>query len=137
MVPLHCLTMVVLLDRAVLLALLLQYSLLLIWKSRGGADFETETHNGLTEAQAREIQSTKLRLGIGPDLDFLIARVGALRVRNTKIICYLKIPSLSSCKQIRAAMKAFIERENIKLGPQETCLETGATENLWESVGSG
>ena len=61
---------------------------------------------------------TKLRLGIGPDLDSLIARVGALRVRNTKIICYLKIPSLSSCKQIREAMNAFIEKENIKLGPQ-------------------
>ena len=42
-VPPHCLTMVFLLDRAVLLALLLQ-DLLLIWKSRGGADFETETH---------------------------------------------------------------------------------------------
>ena len=42
--PLHCLTMVVLLDRAVLLALLLQYLLLLIWKSRGCADFGTETH---------------------------------------------------------------------------------------------
>ena len=43
-------------------------------------------------------------------------------------------------------MNAFIEKENIKLGPQgddslcdrgETCLETGATENLWESIGSG
>ena len=42
--PPHCLTMVVLLDRAVLLAWLLQYLLLLTWKSRGGADFETETH---------------------------------------------------------------------------------------------
>ena len=43
-VPPHCLTMVVLLDRAVPLELLLQYLLLLTWKSRGGADFETETH---------------------------------------------------------------------------------------------
>ena len=43
-VPLHCLTMVVLLDRAVLLALFLQYLLLLIWKSRGYADFGTKTH---------------------------------------------------------------------------------------------
>ena len=46
----------------------------------------------------------------------LIARVGAMRVRNTKIICYLKTPSLSGCKQIREAMNAFIEKENIKLG---------------------
>ena len=61
-----------------------------------------------------------MRLGIGPDLDSLIARVGALRVRNIKIICYLKIPSLSSCKQIMEAMNAFIEKENIKLGPQGT-----------------
>ena len=75
-------------------------------------DFETET---LTEAQAREI-ITKLRQGIGPDLDSLIARVGAMRVRNTKIICYPKTPSLPSCKQIRKAMNAFIEKENIKLG---------------------
>ena len=46
----------------------------------------------------------------------MIARVGAMRVRNTKIICYLKNPSLSNCKQIREAMCAYIERENIKLG---------------------
>ena len=59
-------------------------------------------------------------LGIGPDLDSLKAHVGALRVRNIKIICYLKTPSLSSCKQIREAMNAFIEKENIKLVPQGT-----------------
>ena len=35
-------------------------------------------------------------------------------------MCYLKTPSLSSCKQIREAMFAFIEKENIKLGPQGT-----------------
>ena len=43
-------------------------------------------------------------------------------------------------------MNAFVEKENIKLGLQgttpfvteeKTCLETGATENLWESIGSG
>ena len=58
--------------------------------------------------------------GIGPDLDSLIARVGAMRVMNTKIRCYLKTPSLSSCKQISEAMNAFIEEENIKLVPQVT-----------------
>ena len=58
--------------------------------------------------------------GIGPDLDSLVARVGVVRVRNTKIICHLKTSSLSSCKQIREAMNAFVEKENIKLGPQET-----------------
>ena len=42
-----------------------------------------------------------------------------MRVSNTKIICYLQTPSLSSCKQIREAMNAFIEKENIKLGPEE------------------
>ena len=41
-------------------------------------------------------------------------------VRNTNIICHLKTPSLSSCKQISEAMNAFIEKENIKLGPQGT-----------------
>ena len=71
------------------------------------------------EAQAWDI-ITKLRQGIGPDLDSLIARVGAMRVRNTKKKCNLKTPSLSSCKQIREAMNAFIEKENIKLGPQGT-----------------
>ena len=98
----------------------------------------------MTEVQAWEI-ITKLRLGIGPDLDPLIARVGALKVRNTKILCHLKIPSFSSCKRIREAMNAFIEKENIKLDPQgtnpfvtgETCLETGATEDLRDSIGSG
>ena len=112
---------------------------------KGWCGFPDRNTHGLTEAQAREIIA-KLRQGIGPDLDFLIAHVGAMRVRNTKIICYLKTPSLSSCKQIREAMNAFIEKENIKLGPQgsnslcgrgETCLETGATEDLWESIGSG
>ena len=43
-----------------------------------------------------------------------------MRVRNTKFFCYLKTPSLSSCKQIREATNAFIEKENIKLGPQGT-----------------
>ena len=50
--------------------------------------FRDRNTHGLTEAQAREI-ITKLRQEIGPDLDSLIARVGAMRVRNTKIICYL------------------------------------------------
>ena len=96
--------------RAVLLVEHLQYLFLLTWKSRGGVDFETETH-GLTEAQAWEI-ITKLRQGIGP--------VGAVRVRNSKITCYLKTPSLSSCNQIKEATNVFIEKENIKLGPQGT-----------------
>ena len=65
---------------------------------------------------------------------------------HKKILCYLKTPSLSSCKQIREAMNAFIEKENIRFGASrdnslcdrgETCLETGATENFWESIGSG
>ena len=86
---------------------------------KGWCGFRDRNTHGLTGAQAREI-ITELRQGIGPDLDSLIARVGAMRVRNTKIICYLKIPSLSSCKQIREAMNAFIEKENIKLGPQGT-----------------
>ena len=86
---------------------------------KGWCGFRDRNTHGLTEAQAREI-ITKLRQGIGPDLDSLIARVGAMRVRNTKIICYLKTPNLSSCKQIREAMNAFIEKENIKLGPQGT-----------------
>ena len=71
------------------------------------------------EAQAREIIN-KLRQGIDADLDSLIARVGAMRVRNTKIICYLKTPSLSSCKPIREAMHASIAKENNKLGCQGT-----------------
>ena len=86
---------------------------------KGWCGFRDRNTHGLTEAQAREI-ITKLRQGIGPDLDSLIARVGAMRVRNTKIVCYLKTPSLSRCKQIREAMNAFIEKENIKLGPQGT-----------------
>ena len=47
---------------------------------KGWCGFRDRNTHGLTEAQA----ITKLRLGIGPDLDSLIARVGALRVRNTK-----------------------------------------------------
>ena len=86
---------------------------------KGWCGFRDRNTHGLTEAQAREI-ITKLRQGIGLDLDSLIARVGAMRVRNTKIICYLTTPSLSSCKQIREEMNAFIEKENIKLGPQGT-----------------
>ena len=84
---------------------------------KGWCGFRDRNTRGLTEAQAREVIA-KLRQVIGPDLDYLTARVGALRVRNTKILCYLKTPSLSSCKQIREAMNAFIEKENIKLGPQ-------------------
>ena len=84
---------------------------------KGWCGFRDRATHGLTEAQAKELM-TRLRQGIGPDLDSMIARVGALRVRNAKIICYLKTPSLSSCKQIREAMNAFIEKENVKLGPQ-------------------
>ena len=112
---------------------------------KGWCGFRDRNTHGLTEAQAREI-ITKLRQGIGPDLDSLIARVGAMRVRNTKIICYVKTPSLSSCKKIREAMNAFIEEGEHQIGASrddslcdrgETCLETGVTENLWESIGSG
>ena len=46
----------------------------------------------------------------------MIVRVGAMWVKNTKIICYLKNPSFSKCKQIRKAMCAYIESENIKFG---------------------
>ena len=81
----------------------------------GWCGFRDRNRHGLTEAQARDI-ITKLRQGIGPNLDSLIARVGAMRVRNTKIMCYLKTPSLSSCKQIREATNAFIEKENINWG---------------------
>ena len=82
---------------------------------KGWCAFKDRNTRGLTEGQAKDF-ITKLRHGIGSDLDNLIARVGAMRVRNTKIICYLKNPSLSNCKQIREAMCAYIERENIKLG---------------------
>ena len=86
---------------------------------KGWCEFRDKNTHGLTEAQDREVIA-KLRQGIGPDLDSLIARVGGLRVRNTKIICCLRAPSLSSCKQIRESMNAFIEKENIKLGPRGT-----------------
>ena len=46
----------------------------------------------------------------------MIARVGAMSVKNTKIRCYLINPSSSNCKQVKEAMCAYIERENIKLG---------------------
>ena len=83
---------------------------------KGGCGFRDRNTHCLTEAQAREIMA-KLQQGIGPDLESLIARVGAQRVRHTMIICHLKTPSLSSWKQIREATHAFIEKENIKLGP--------------------
>ena len=119
--PLHSLTMVVLQVRAVVLEVHLKY-LILTWKSRIGVDFVTQTNKqGPTEAQAREIIA-ELRQGIVPDLDSLMARVRATRVRNTKMIFYLRTPILSSCKQIREAMNAFIEKENIKLGAQGTTL---------------
>ena len=97
---------------------------------KGWCGFRDRNTHGLTEAEAREI-ITKLRQGIGPDLHSLIARVGAMRVRNTKMICYLKTPSLSSCKQIREAMNAFIEKENIKLGPQGTTPFVAEDKPVW------
>ena len=109
--PSHCLTKVVLLDRAVPLAL--SCSICSLFGNQGVVRISRQKHTWTDRV-------TKLRLGIGPDLDSLMARVGALRVRNTKIMCYLKIPSLCSCKQIREAMNPFIEKENIKLGPQGT-----------------
>ena len=81
--------------------------------------FRERNAHDLTEAQAREI-ITDVRQGIGPDLRSLMARMGVMRVRNTKIICCLRTPSLSSCKQIREAMNAFIEKEKIKLRPRGT-----------------
>ena len=86
---------------------------------KGWCGFRDRNTHGLTEVQVSEI-ITKLRQGLGPDLDSLIARVVVVRVRNTKIVCHLNTPSLSSCKQIREAMNAFIEKENIKFGPQGT-----------------
>ena len=112
---------------------------------KGWCGFRDRNTHGLTEAQAREVIA-KLRQGIGPDLDSLIARVGALRVRNTKIICYLKTPSLSSCKPIREAMNVFIEKENIKFGPEgqqlllrrkKSLLGGRNSRELWESFRCG
>ena len=88
-------------------------------ESKEWCGFRDRSTHGLTEGQAGKV-ITKLRQGIGPNPDSLTARVGAVRVRNTEIICYLKTPNLSSCKQIREAMNAIIEKENIKLGPQGT-----------------
>ena len=70
---------------------------------------------GLSEGQAREFVE-KLRQGIGSELDSMTAHAGAMRVKNTKIICYSRNPSSSNCKQIGEAMCAYIERENIRLG---------------------
>ena len=89
---------------------------------KGWCSFKDRNTFGLSEGQAREFVE-QLRQGIGSELDSMIARVGAMRVKNTKIICYLKDPSSSNCKQIREAMCAYIERENIKLG--------GATLFMW------
>ena len=105
--------------------------------------FKDRNTLGLSEGQAREFVE-QLRQGIGSELDIMIARVGAVRVKNTKIICYLKDPSYSNCKQIREAMCAYIERENIKLGgatlyvvEEKLVLETRATKDFWESAGCG
>ena len=51
---------------------------------KGWCGFRDRNVHGLTEAQARDIIA-KVRQGIGLDLDSLVARVGALRVGNTKI----------------------------------------------------
>ena len=48
----------------------------------------------------------------------MIARVGALRVRNAKIMIYLKTPSLMKCKLNREALNAYIDKENMKMVPQ-------------------
>ena len=73
--------------------------------------------HGLTEVQAKEF-TTKLRASLGADLD--AARVGVLRVRNTKIMIYLKNLSLTNCRQIREDMNANIEKVDIKMEPQGT-----------------
>ena len=49
----------------------------------GRCGFRDRATHGLTEVQAKELVA-KLR-GIGPDLD-------GMRVRNAKVICYLKTP---------------------------------------------
>ena len=107
--------------------------------------FRDRNTHGLTESQAREI-ITKLRLGIGPDLDSLIARVGALRVRNTKIMCYLKNAESfklqanqgsNECIHREGKHQIGASRDHSLCNRGETCLETGAIENLWESFGSG
>ena len=60
---------------------------------KGWCGFRDRAVHGLTEVQAKEF-TTKLRAGIGADLDAMIARVGvgALRVRNTKIM-------ITNCRQ--------------------------------------
>ena len=89
-------------------------------ESRGWCGFRNRNTNGLTEAQAREI-ITKLRQGIGPDLDSLIARVGAMRVRNTKIVCYLKTPSPFKLQANQGSnLIPSLRRRKLKLVPQGT-----------------
>ena len=80
--------------------------LLLVSGNQGWCGFRDRATHGLTEAQTKELIAN-LRQGIGPDLDSMIARVGALRVRSAKVICRLKMPSLANCKQIREATNAY------------------------------
>ena len=102
--------------------------------------FKDRNTLGLSEGQARDFVE-KLRQGIGSELDSLISRVGAMRVKNTKIICYLKDPSSANCKLIREAMCAYIERENIKLGGatlyvvEEKPVWSQATKNFGKALG--
>ena len=86
---------------------------------KGWCGFRDRAVHGLTEVQSKEF-TTKLRAGIGADLDATVARAGALRVRITKIMIYKKNPSLTNSRQIRDAMNAYIEKEDIKMGPQGT-----------------
>ena len=41
----------------------------------------------------------------------LVALLGAMRVRNTKIICNLETPSFSSCKQINGDNECFLMKK--------------------------
>ena len=92
-----------------------RYLRLPTWKSRSGVLFEIQRRLVWQKAK-QENWSPSYDKGLGRLLDSLMARVGAMRVRKTKIICcYFKNPSLSNCKQIREAMCAYIEKENIKL----------------------
>ena len=80
---------------------------------KGWCGFRDRNTHGLTEAQAREV-ITKFRLGIGPaDLGSLIARVGALSFERQEHKNYMLPENTES-------FNAFIEKENIKLGPQGT-----------------
>ena len=112
---------------------------------KGWCGFQNRATHGLTEVQVKKLVA-KLRQRTGPDLDCMIARVGAMRVRNAKGHLLFENAKPHELQADQGGHERVHRTKEYQNGASrlssicdggETCLAAGTTANFWESFGCG